>query len=128
MRMGPGDEPKNFKCRKLNNLTVNPNPAKHYFLELVKSHNSECVQRLIQIGLADPININKYGVASKFKSSQDIFHPSCHIPPTNPNNDVNMYPVESKTFCACKSMQNCQYLQHTNGCNKYYRLQYYRHL
>ena len=119
MRIGPGEGPENFKCRKLNNLTVNPNHTKHYFMQLVKSRNAECVQRLIKVGLAEPIDINEYGVASLFKSSEDIFHPSRHIPPTNPNGDVNMSPVESKTFIACKSMQNCQYLQHTNGCNKY---------
>ena len=110
---------KTFKCRKLNNFTINPNHTKDYFLELVKNRNSECTRTLVQIGLAEPMNVNKYGVESKFKSSKHMFHPSRNIPPTNPNDDVNISPVESKTFCECQSMQNCQLLMYTNGCNKY---------
>ena len=45
MRIGPGDGSENFKCCKLNNMTVNPNYTKDFFLELVKSRNSECVRR-----------------------------------------------------------------------------------
>ena len=39
IRIGPGQGPENFKCKKLNNLTVNPNCTKHYYMSLVKSRN-----------------------------------------------------------------------------------------
>ena len=69
--------------------------------------------------MAESITINEHGVTSDFKSTEIFFHPDRHIPPTNPNGDVNMSPVESKTFAACQSIQNCQFLHHTSGCNKY---------
>ena len=57
---------------------------------------------------------------SKFKSPEIFFHPSRYIPPINPNGDINMSLVESKTFFACRSVQNIQSLVHTNGINKYW--------
>ena len=74
---------------------------------------------MVKIGLADPIVLNEFGVPSEFKSSCGLFHPKRHIPPTNTNEDLNISPVETRTFCACKSMQNIQWLTVCGGLNKY---------
>ena len=42
-----------------------------------------------------------------------------HIPPTNPNGDLNISPVEGYTFVNCRSMQNIQVLTQCGGVNKY---------
>lgn len=48
-----------------------------------------------------------------------FFHPTRHIPPTNPQDDLNISPVDGKTFAACRSMQNIQCLTASGGLNKY---------
>ena len=55
----------------------------------------------------------------KWKIKLSFLHPRRHIPPTNPNNDINMSPVEGYTFSNFRSMQNIQYLTQTGGVNKY---------
>lgn len=47
------------------------------------------------------------------------FHPKRHIPPTNPSDDLNMSPVEGKTFAVTRAMQNAQLLTDCGGVNKY---------
>ena len=47
-----------------------------------------------------------------------FLHPRRHVPPTNPNNGINMSPVEGCTFSNCLSMQNIQLLTQTGGVNK----------
>ena len=74
---------------------------------------------MAKIGLAEPVTYNEMGIPLKFESSCSFFHPKKHIPPTNPNDYSNISPVEGKTFAACKSMQNIQWLTHTGGLNKY---------
>lgn len=118
-RVGDGDGPENFRCRKLNNLTVSNDNTKDTYLSLETKRSPECIARLVKIGLAEPITYNEHQVPSRFKSSHHYFHPVRHIPPTNPNNDLNISPVEGYTFSILKSMQNIQYLHCTNGLNKY---------
>ena len=58
--------------------------------------SSYCIEKMIKIGLASPITYNENGFPSEFKCSHPFFHPTCHLPPTNPNDDINMSPVEGK--------------------------------
>ena len=118
-RIGDGDGPENFKCRKLNNLKVSPDNTRDSYISIETKRNKECIDRLIKIGMADPISINKFGVPSEFHCYHNYFHPKRHIPPTNPNEQLNISPVEGYTFCILKSMQNIQSLTHTNGLNRY---------
>ena len=74
---------------------------------------------MVQIGMEEPIVYNDLDVPSPFKSYHPFFHPTRHIPPTNPHFDTNMSPVEGKTFAACRSMQNVQSLTLSGGVNKY---------
>ena len=118
-RVGHRGGPEDFQCQKLNNLKVSPDTTKHCFIPLPNNHSPDCVEKLVKIELADPILLNEFGVPSEFKCSCGLFHPTRHIPPTNPHDDLNISPVESRTFCACKSMQNIQWLTVCGGLNKY---------
>ena len=116
---GDGEVPENFKCRKPNNLKISPDNTQHCHIPLPINHSPECVEKLVAIGLAEPIVYNEFGVPSEFKSSSSFFHPTRHVPPTNPHDDLNISPVEGKTFAACRSMQNVQWLTLSGGLNKY---------
>ena len=118
-RIGPGDGPENFRCRKINNLKISPDNTKNTYISIESKISQECMDRLIQIKLAEPIIKNKFGVPSTFKSHHGFFHPKRHIPPTNPNDTLNISPVEGYTFSILRSMQNIQSLTHTNGLNRY---------
>ena len=76
------------------------------------------MKKLIDIGLVHPITTNEHGADSEFKSVHPFFHPVRHIPPTNPYKDLNISPVEGKTFAALESMQNVKWLTKTGGVNK----------
>ena len=69
--------------------------------------------------MVQPIQMNKHGYVKKWKSKLAFLHPQRHIPPTNPNYDINMSPVEGYTFANCRSMQNIQILTQCGGVNKY---------
>ena len=116
---GAGDGPENFQCRKPNNLKISPDNTKHCYIPIAVKPSPECINKLVGIGMADPICYNENGYPSEFKSSHLFFHPTRHIPPTNPNDYHNISPVEGKTFAACRSMQNIQCLTQSGGLNKY---------
>ena len=73
----------------------------------------------MKIGLIDPVLENEHGYKTAIKSKLSFLHPKCHIPPTNPSNDINMSPCEGQTFLICRYMQNIQILLHRGGVNKY---------
>ena len=116
-RTGPG--PNDFRCRFSNNLRDNPDPKKEYFLPLPNSLPVPVKEKLIELQLIDGIEVNDLNYETPFECKDDFFHPTRHIPPTNPNEDVNMSPVDSYTFSICQSMQNIQLIKGTGGCNKY---------
>ena len=51
MRMADGS----FKCRKLNNLKVSEDNTKHTFLSFKNNLPQNCINRLVKIGLIDPV-------------------------------------------------------------------------
>ena len=118
-RVNDGDDPSSFRCRKLNNLRVSPDNTTNSYISIETKRSQDCIDRLIQIGLAEPQTKNEFGVYTKFRCYHKYFHPKRHIPPTNPNDDLNISPVEGYTFSICRSMQNVQNLTHTNGLNRY---------
>ena len=81
--------------------------------------SKDCLDRLIKIGMVEEIEVNDNGLQRPYKSKLSFLHPQRHIPPTNPNNDINMSPCEGLTFSICRSMQNIQILTQTGGVNKY---------
>ncbi len=119
MRKGDGDGPENYKCRKPNNLKISPDNTKHCHIPISRQPSPDCVDKLVEIGMAEPIVYNENGYPSEFKSYHKFFHPTRHIPPTNPNDYRNISPVEGYTFAALRSMQNIQCLTQSGGLNKY---------
>ena len=77
------------------------------------------IERLKKTGHAELAETNEFGWSPPVKYNSSFFNPKRHIPPTNPNDDINMSPVENVTFAVCKSMQNIQILTGSNGCYKY---------
>ena len=98
---------------------MSPDNTRNCHIPLPSNISSDCKDVLVKIGLAEKPVVNKYGYESEFKSSCKFFHPTRHIPPTNPVDYTNISPVEGKTFCACLSMQNIQWLTTSGGLNKY---------
>ena len=93
---------------------MSPDNTKHCHIPIQGRYSPDLINKLIEIGMADPIIYNERGEPSPFKSHHQFFHPTRHIPPTNPHFDTNISPVEGKTFSACRSMQNIQCLTHSN--------------
>ena len=121
-RVAHNNRPDDFQCRKTNNLKMSPDNTKHCYVELPNEHTPECIQRLIQIGLIKRVNIIEEDTdltSNEFESDHKFFHPTRHIPPTNPTHDRNMSPVEGYTFSQLRSMQNVQCLMYSVGANKY---------
>ena len=118
-RVGTTGTDADFVCRKLNNFKISPDNTRPNVIPLGNKRSPHVVEILEKIGLFEPIRVNEFGYVSPFKSSHPYFHPKRHIPPTVGFNDINMSPVETKLFSACRSMQNVQSLNCTNGTNKY---------
>ena len=108
-----------FRCRKLDYLEVSTDNTKHTYKEFNIEIPKECLDKLVKIGMVKSFSTNEHGYTKKWKSKLPFLHPQRHIPPTNPNNDNNMSPVEGYTFANCRSMQNIQLLTQTGGVNKY---------
>ena len=116
-RIGPGNGPENFQCRKTNNLKISPGNASQCFMQLPVNYSKECVDRLIKCSHVEPIQENGTGVS--FTTTHLLLNPVRHIPHTNPANDKNISPVTGKTMFVRKSMKNTQWLTQCSGLNKY---------
>ena len=71
-RIGSGNGPENFQCRKTNNLKFSPDNTSHCFMKLPVNYSKECVDRLIECGLVEPIQENGTGVS--FTSTHPLFN------------------------------------------------------
>lgn len=108
------------RCRKINYLKASRDNTKHTFMKLPDDLPKDCLLRLEQIGMIETFTGTvDSGCRHTFKSKLSFLHPSRHLPPTNPSDDINMSPVEGYTFSICQSMQNIQVLTQTGGVNKY---------
>ena len=110
------------KCRKPNNLILNPPPnnSKDKYVQLANDYSIPTLKRLERVGIIEPLeydHVNDY--MKPFKSRLPYFHPSRHVPAVNWNDIYNISPVEGYTFMICQSMQNIQLITNTGGCNKY---------
>ena len=111
MRVNSSGRPDDTKCRKLNNNKISHDITRHTFMDLPRNWSMDCVDRLVKIGLAEFVS------GDDIKYHHDFFTPKRHIPPTMSTFDMNMSPVEGKTFSACLSMQNIQMLTYCGGVN-----------
>lgn len=122
VRVSDGDGPEAFRCKKQNNLKISSDNTKHTLKPIHTKLTAACMERLRKIGLGHgggEDDVNEYGWEGEFVSFHPFFRPMRHIPSTNANLDMNISPVETRTFVACRSMQNIQSLTHSNGCNRY---------
>ena len=61
-RIEPGNDKETFRCQNLNNLKLSPHHTK------IVSLNAVCVQWTLQIGIADPILVNKHDIETNLKN------------------------------------------------------------
>ena len=73
-RIGDGDGPDNFKCRKPNNLRISPDNTKHCYIPIGCHYSPDLIKKLIEIGMADPMVLNERGVPSPFKCNHPFIH------------------------------------------------------
>ena len=96
MRVSSSGGPNDTRCRKINNNKISKDITRHTFIHLPKNWSDECVDRLVKIGLAEIIQKSDY--EKNVKYNHDFLTPKRHIPPTMNTFDLNMSPVEGKTF------------------------------
>ena len=87
-----------LRCKELDNIIIIKDNTKHNFLSLPNNDSVGCLQIPQCIGLTDKIDINDDKNILDFKSSLTVFHPSWHVPPTKPTNNVNISPLEGYIF------------------------------
>eukprot|EP00984_Skeletonema_dohrnii_P023809 scaffold12895_cov164-Skeletonema_dohrnii-CCMP3373.AAC.6 len=104
-----GDE-NDTKCRKLHSVRDSPDPTEDCFVSIDYEWGVSAQELLEKIGL-----FNKE--SGKYEHSW--FTPTRHMTACQPNATCNMSPVDRKLFAVLRSMQNLQYLLHTNGVCKY---------
>ena len=51
----------NFQCRKTSNLKCSPDHTRHCTVPLANKHDVEVVETLVEIGVTDPVFVNKHG-------------------------------------------------------------------
>ena len=93
--------------------------TKHTVMSFNNDLPQNCIDRLVKIGLVEPIDQYELGYRNDVKSKLSFLHPKSRIPPTNPSDDINMSPCEGQTFANCRSMQNIQVFTQGGGGNKY---------
>ena len=98
------------KCRKLNSVTDTPDPTEDCFVEIDYDWGLSTKELLEKIGIYNS-ETNEY--------ESVFFKPTRHMTACQPNADCNMSPVDRKLFAILRSMQNLQWLMHTNGVCKY---------
>ena len=70
-----------LRCRKLNNLKVSKDNTKHTYMDFDNNISKDCMDRLVQIKMIDPVETNENGYPKKngevnfrFFILKDIFH------------------------------------------------------
>ena len=77
---------------------------------------NQSVKKLINYSLITEYN---KGTVIEYKALHAFWKPNRHVPPTNPNFDYNISPVNGTLFAATISMQNIQILFNCAGLNTY---------
>ncbi|KAL7538852.1 hypothetical protein ACHAXR_012264, partial [Thalassiosira sp. AJA248-18] len=114
-RVGEGDGPENYVCRKIHSVRGKENPLVDEFKPLKFDFTQPCLDILRQSGLwEEPTPDNPNGT---FRC--DLLVPKRHMGRVHPGATCNMSPVIPQFFAATKSMQNAQILNGTHGVASY---------
>ena len=116
-RIGPGDGPENFVCRKPHSLFGKINPQENEFIPLPYDWTDGCLEALERCGLWKPPSSSKDPPNGTFMCDQLV--PKRHMGRIHPEARCNMSPVIPELFGATKSMQNAQVITGTNGVARY---------
>ena len=108
MRIGPGDGPENFRCRKPHSLWSTPDPTCHQYVPFKLTISEGCIETLKRIGMCS----TEDGVE---QFSHPFFNPTRHHPPIVTNATENMSPIISEFFMLFRSMVSCQALDICRG-------------
>jgi len=112
MRIGDGDGPSNFKCRKPHPVFDSPDPSCHSFTNLPHSFSPEFTEAMTRMRFCTEEN----GVP---KFSHPFFNPTRHFAPCIANCRFNMSPIIPSWFLASESMVNAQYIGNKDQSGKY---------
>ncbi len=112
-RIGPGDGPENFRCRKLHAVWDSPDPTRHQYIPLPVNLSEGCKSSLVACGLC---TVDEDG---KPEYHHPYFKPHRHMAPCNRNARCNMSPTPTELFLLLRSMVNAQWMGHSNGIAKY---------
>ena len=113
IRIGPGDGPENFRCKKIHPVRDSPNPTEHQFIQMKFPYSPGCIDALEKCGLAEVIAEHEI----EFKHA--YFCSTRHMPPCNQNATCNMSPVLTELFILFLSMVNVQAIGQASGIAKY---------
>ena len=91
-RVGDGEGPENFRCRKLHPVRDNPDPTSHAYIPFDHDYDESTLHVLEEIGLyLPPPEGSGPNVRGTF--GHPFFEPTRHLPPCNQNAKCNMSPV-----------------------------------
>ena len=99
----------------MHSVKASPDTTCHNYVSFNHKYKQSTLEVLEEIGMYIPGNDED----SRGTFSHPFFDPMRHIAPCNWNATCNSSPVFCDFFVATKSMQNVQFLDHTNGVAKY---------
>ena len=115
IRIGDGDGPENFRCRKKHPVYDSIEPLNGDFIPIKYKFSSESLDILEDIGLYTPDRPGSSTGTFKPKA----LRPTRHMGVVNPAATDNMSPTNPELFAALRSMQNLQVITDTNGVSRY---------
>lgn len=117
-RIGPGESPENFSCRKPHSVKKNPDPTIHSYVPFNQEYQPHFLETMEEIGMYQPLlevsNATKIG-----DFTHSYFDPRRHMAPCNWNATCNMSPVIPDFLMTVNSMHHAHILAHIHGLAKY---------
>ena len=115
IRIGDGDGPENFRCRKKHPVRDSENPLHDDFIPINYKYTTECLEILEEIDLWEPPSPGAPLGTYKHK----VLRPTRHMGVVHPGAKCNMSPTNPELFAALRSMTNLQVITDTNGVSRY---------
>ena len=114
-RIGPGEGPENFVCKKIDTVLASEKCFEHEFQPLKYVFSDEFKALMEKLDLYEPPEVG--GFQGEF--FHKLLTPTRHVGKVMPGARDNMSPVCLDWFAALKSMMNFQILTSTNGVARY---------